>query len=80
MSIRSIACEAAGMQRRAENEVVDLRELVVDACDEIVLDGGHRQRARGRVDRITSSRQRRCGSNKAIKSSQQRCAEPMLTP
>ena len=56
-STRSPACDAhpldrlhaAGMQRRAEGEVVDLGELVVDALDEVVLDGGHRQRARGRV-------------------------------
>ena len=33
--------EAAGVERGAENEVVDLGELVVDAFDEIVLDGGH---------------------------------------
>ena len=54
MSIRSIASKPAGMQRRTEDEVVDLRELLVDACDEIVLDGRHRQRARGGVGPDTS--------------------------
>ena len=46
MPIRWIASHAAGVQRRAEREVVDRRELLVDAGDEIVLDGGDRQRAR----------------------------------
>ncbi len=32
--------QAARVQRRAEGEIVDLGELVVDAFDEIVLDGG----------------------------------------
>ena len=34
---------AAGLQRRAEGQVVDRRELLVDARDEIVLDGSHGQ-------------------------------------
>ena len=35
--------EPAGMERRTEEQVVDLGELVVDRFDEIVLDGGSRQ-------------------------------------
>ena len=38
--------QPARMQRRTEDEVVDRRELLVDAVDEVVLDGRHRQRAR----------------------------------
>ena len=56
-STRSLAGDAhaldglqpAGMQRRAEGEVVDLRELVVDALDEIVLDSSDRERTRASV-------------------------------
>ena len=38
--------QSAGMQRRAEGQVVHLRELVVHALDKIVLDGSYRERAR----------------------------------
>ena len=41
--------EPARVQRGSEREVVDRRELLVDARDEIVLDRGDRQRARRRV-------------------------------
>ena len=41
--------DAARMQRRAERQVVEPRDVLVHARDEIVLDNGHRQRARGRV-------------------------------
>ncbi len=41
--------QTAGMQRRAEGDVVDLRQLVVDALDEVVLDGSNRERSRPRV-------------------------------
>ncbi len=37
------------MQRRAEEQIVDLRKLVVDVVDEVVVDGSDRQRACGRV-------------------------------
>ena len=41
--------EAAWMERRAEEHVVDARQLFVDAFDEMVLDGNDRQRARADV-------------------------------
>jgi len=41
--------ESARMQRRAEKQVIDLRKLVVDVVDEVVVDGSDRQRACGRV-------------------------------
>ena len=39
----------AGVERRTEREVVDRRELLVDAVDEVVLDRRDRQRPRGRI-------------------------------
>ena len=41
-----MACRAAGVERRTEDEVVDLRQLVVNALDKIVLDGSHGERSR----------------------------------
>jgi hypothetical protein len=38
--------ETAGVKRGSEDEVVDFREFVVDALDEIILDGCDRQCAR----------------------------------
>ena len=40
---------AARVQRRTERPVVDPRDVLVDARDEVVLDHGHRQGARRRV-------------------------------
>ena len=45
MSMRSIACSRPGCKRGPEGDVIHLGQLVVDPFDEIVLDGGHRQRA-----------------------------------
>ena len=47
--------QPAGMQRRAEGEVVNLGELVVHRLDKVVFDGRDRQRPRGRVARSRSS-------------------------
>ena len=41
--------QAAGMQGRTEDQVVDFRQLVVDSLDEIVFDGSHGERSRGGV-------------------------------
>ena len=59
--------DAAGVQRRAEREVVDRREVFVDAGDEIVFDGRDRQRTGGgvRPDDLFGLGVR-CGSNSAI--------------
>ena len=35
--------QSARVERRSEDQVVNLRELVVDTLDEVVFDGGHRQ-------------------------------------
>ena len=37
------------MQRRAEDQVVDAGQLLVDALDEVVLDGSDRQGAGGNI-------------------------------
>ena len=41
--------DAPGVERRAENEVVDVGQFLVDPRDEVVLDNRDRQRARCRV-------------------------------
>jgi hypothetical protein len=41
--------KSAGMERRTENYVVDTGQLFVNACNEIVLDRGDRQRPGGHV-------------------------------
>ena len=37
--------KATGMERRTEEEVVDLGQLVVDRFDEVILNGGSREGA-----------------------------------
>jgi hypothetical protein len=37
------------MKCRTEHDVVELRQLVVDALDEVVFDGRDRQRAAARI-------------------------------
>jgi hypothetical protein len=46
----AIACdESAGMERGTEDDIVDTGQLLVNTCNEIVLDCGDRQCAGGDV-------------------------------